>query len=112
MENNKNNLEVLSVILIESSFDINGLKDCYYTNNIYIAAFLKTKGYELVVIQKCKDTKSERLFTHFWFDDKEGVKPDVISYWNDPRENVSASQFVVSLQAIKRILNLAKKDLS
>jgi len=106
------NFKILSAILVAEKIELcetEFIKDLYYTDNIYIASFLKCKGFELVAIQRTEDKRTGRLFSHFWFIGKTEVKFFVMSYHNNSiKENVNASSFVTALSAIKKILNIGK----
>lgn len=105
------NFEIIDAIIPEDntiSKDVE-VEDLYYIDNIYVAAYLKCREFSLVAIQKCKDKRSDKVFNHFWFVNKNEIKPVVISYYNDTlRDNVNVNKFVAHLQSIKKILNVGK----
>jgi len=105
------NLDVETSIIIDSekSFDDVDFDDAYFTDNIYVASYLKAEGKNLVLIMKCADSRNNRTFFHFWFEDRANVKPFVIGYHNNRhKHNVNASSFVSELQSIKKMINLGK----
>jgi len=101
------NFEVLNTMLVDPEHVVE-LKDCFYTDNIYISAYLKAKGFVLVCIQKSQDKRTTRLFSHFWFDGIQDIKKEILAYHNNRDNNINASDFVSALQSIKKILNMGK----
>jgi len=110
------NLEILSSLMVEpKAIDID-LKDCYYTDNIYIASYLKVKDCKLMMIYRCQDISNQRMVTHFWFihpDGNEPIKQATLNYYNDVLSyNINANSFVASLQSIKKLLNIGKANIA
>lgn len=105
----EDSFEILTTICVDLDIESDDLNDCYYTDNIYIAAFLKARGLGLVAIHRCKDKKNYRTFSHFWFKEVQKIKPFILSYHNDIiNPNINASGFVSALQSIKKILNVSR----
>ena len=101
--------EILTTICVDLNMESGDLGKCYYTENIYIAAFLKAMDLRLVAIHRCREKQDNRTFTHFWFENADEVKPYIMSYHNDTKNNnVNASGMVTALQAIKKILNVGR----
>ena len=111
----KDNLTVQSTLFVDQKYNDSDLKDFFYTDNIYIASFLKVKGCKLIVIHRCVDDISQRRITHFWFVHEDGnmmIKQTMLNYYNDVlNNNVNANTFVASLQSIKKLLNIEKANI-